>query len=155
MARVCNRHPFLLSDSICGRCGAEFCRECLVHPRGRRLPLCVACAVIAGGANPGTKGLSARRIRALERARDAEQQATAPRPLPAIENPVPAGFAFQEDELPEEPAARPLTTPPEPGRGRRRNRDRSNRDRPPTVSKDGRDEMMSWLDSVYSTESTE
>jgi hypothetical protein len=150
MARVCNHHPFLLSENICGRCGAEFCAECLVHPRGQKLPLCVTCAVAAGGANPGTKGLSRRKIRSIARTRAAEVSAAAPPPLPVIENPVPTGFAFGEAEE----ITRPAVPPPEATKrgGRRRNRDLA----PRAAAPEGpRDDMMSWLDSVYATEPTE
>lgn len=158
MARVCSHHPFLLSKNLCGRCGAEFCGECLVHPRGQKLPMCVTCAVAAGGANPGTKALSRRKIRSIARARATEVAAAAPPPLPVIENPVPSGFAFGEAEEIDR------STPAGASRrgGRRRNRDLASREAAPreAASRDAapegpRDDMMSWLDSVYATEPTE
>ena len=50
MARVCVRHPFELSDNFCSHCGLEFCRDCIVYPKGPKKPaLCVACALAASG----------------------------------------------------------------------------------------------------------
>ncbi len=156
MARVCAQHPFLRSENLCGRCGQEFCQECLVYPAGQPLPLCVPCAVIAAGARTGPKPLSKRRIKALARAREAELAAAAPAPLPDIANPVPEGFAFGETEAIAAPAV--VLDDDEPRRGRRRNRDRAV-ERAAAAARDAsigppeavRDEMMSWLDSVYAS----
>jgi hypothetical protein len=101
MARVCNRHPFLLSENLCGRCGQEFCRECLVFPRGQKLPLCVTCAVARSGVRTSRDGgLSKRAIRNRLKARQAELADATPAPLHEIENPIPAGWAMQDDDLP-------------------------------------------------------
>ena len=123
-----------------------------MYPAGRPLPLCVPCAVIAGGARTGPKALSKRRIKALARAREAELAATAPAPLPDIANPVPDGFAFAETET----VVAPPVQEDAPGRGRRRNRDRAV-ERAEHAARDAsigppeavRDELMSWLDAVY------
>ena len=153
MARVCIRHPFLSSENLCGRCGAEFCRECLVFPRGQKLPLCVTCAITASGVRSNASaGVSKREIRARSKAREEEIQALAPPALPEIANPVPAGWAFAEtDEL-------AGGTEPTGGRAGRR-RLRGAGELPATEQKaaertngETTSDMMSWLDSVYSTE---
>lgn len=156
MARVCIRHPFLLSENLCGRCGAEFCRECLVFPRGRNLPLCVTCAITASGVRSnGTSGVSKREIRARAKARYDEIQALAPPALPEIANPVPPGWVFAEtDELAREPE------PTGRRSGRRRSGGTAERHAAEqqaaantAVEKvNETSDMMSWLDSVYSTE---
>ena len=114
MARVCIRHPFLVSENLCGRCGSEFCRECLVFPRGQKLPLCVTCAVTASGARVrGAAGISKRiiRSRSKERARETAEREAA--------------------------AASPIETAPTAK---------------PTVTSNPENDMMSWLDTVYSTD---
>ena len=161
MARVCIRHPFLLSENLCGRCGAEFCRECLVFPRGQKLPLCVTCAITASGVRSNaTPGVSKREIRARAKARSEEIEALAPPALPEIANPVPPGWAFAEtDEL----ARKPEPT----GRRAGRRRSQGTAERPTTEKKAAEkptgemttgemtnetSDMMSWLDSVSTTE---
>jgi hypothetical protein len=142
MARVCIRHPFILSENLCGRCGAEFCRECLVFPRGQKLPLCVTCAVIASGVrSKPNPALSKRAIRARAKARESELHVDDPAPLPEIANPVPAGWAFDEaEELP----------------GARRDAERLPRATRRSAEQDGHagapNEMLTWLDSVYTIE---
>jgi hypothetical protein len=148
MARVCNRHSFILSENLCGRCGQEFCRECLVFPRGQKLPLCVDCAVAKSGVRTGRdSGLSKREIRTLVKARRAELAEQASPPLPEIANPVPAGWAREDDEGPD----------PAPGKGRRRYRDAERRAEPgraarraaPDTTREETADMMSFLDSMY------
>ena len=145
MARVCIRHPFILSENLCGRCGAEFCRECLVFPRGQKLPMCVTCAVSASGVRArSTPSLSKRQIRARQKARDRELHVDDPAPLPEIANPVPAGWAF--DEAAELPRAHEPKVE-RPGRSQRHGGET-----PPGSHAEETNEMLSWLDSVYSTE---
>lgn len=174
MARVCNRHPFILSENLCGRCGREFCRECLVSPRGQKLPLCVDCAVARSGVRTGKDaGLSKRDIRALVRARRAELAEQATPPLPEIENQVPAGWARNDDDEPldlakvatpgrrryrdaspkpaPERAAGPQVTPPEPAaEGSAGRRGRAARRAQPDTTREETADMMSFLDSMYS-----
>lgn len=153
MARVCTQHPFLRSENLCGRCGEEYCQECLVYPSGHALPLCVRCAVIAAGARVGPKPLSRRRVKARARAREADLAGERAAPLPEIANPVPEGFAFGEEST-IDPA--PARTGTGKRSGRRRNRDRAV-ERAADAARDAsigppatvRDEMMTWLDSVY------
>ncbi|MFV0317047.1 MAG: hypothetical protein ACK5O2_08810 [Microthrixaceae bacterium] len=39
-----------VSEKICGRCGHDFCSDCVVYPFGEsKAPLCVSCALEAGG----------------------------------------------------------------------------------------------------------
>ena len=46
----CVKHPMAVSEHVCGRCGHEFCPECVVFPHGlRKPPLCIACALEVGG----------------------------------------------------------------------------------------------------------
>lgn len=119
MARVCNRHPFILSENLCGRCGQEFCRECLVFPRGQKLPLCVDCAVTKSGVRAGKDvGLSKREIRTLAKARRTEMAEQSAPKLPEIANPVPAGWARDDD---------PPLDEPKVGLSRRRYRDAGRR----------------------------
>ena len=161
MARVCIRHPFLLSENLCGRCGAEFCRECLVFPRGQKLPMCVTCAIRASGVRSNaTPGVSKREIRARAKARYEEIEALAPPALPEIANPVPAGWAFAEtDEL----AGKAGPTGRRTGRRRPRGtaewpaaEKKAVANKPAVKTNDVKtnepSDMMSWLDSVYSTD---
>jgi hypothetical protein len=98
MARVCNRHPFLVSENLCGRCGLEFCSDCLVHPRGQKLPLCMTCAVAKAGVRSGPgRAVSRRELRVLRKQRQAELAEAASPPLPEITNPVPAGWAMTDE----------------------------------------------------------
>jgi hypothetical protein len=154
MALVCNRHPFLVSENLCGRCGLEFCRDCLVHPRGHKLPLCVTCAVAKAGVRTGRSGAASRReLRARRKQRQAELAEAATPPLPEIVNPVPAGWALAEDV--------PLAVSELPPRSRRPRRDAQRgsdpldriprRSAPVETPADGRDERA-WLRSLHSTD---
>lgn len=50
MAQTCREHPHELAEGICRSCGASYCADCLVYPFGAsRPPLCVPCAIAAGG----------------------------------------------------------------------------------------------------------
>jgi hypothetical protein len=50
----CDRHQFNEAVARCARCNASFCTECFVYPFGRkRPPLCVPCALVAGGVRRG------------------------------------------------------------------------------------------------------
>jgi hypothetical protein len=154
MARVCNRHPFLVSENLCGRCGLEFCRDCLVHPRGQKLPLCVTCAVAKAGVRAGRGGsLSWRDLRARRKQRQAELDAAVPPPLPEIANPVPAGWAFADDIPLEVSKLQPRTR--RGGRDARRAAepivDRPRRRAPSEAPAEGRGERA-WLDSLHATD---
>jgi len=46
----CDKHLFEAAEDQCGRCGYEFCGECLVYAFGlKKPPLCIPCAVVAAG----------------------------------------------------------------------------------------------------------
>ena len=46
----CDKHLFESAEDRCGRCGFEFCGECLVYSFGlKKPPLCIPCAVVAAG----------------------------------------------------------------------------------------------------------
>ena len=46
----CAQHQFDEASGTCSSCGAPFCAECLIYPFGdRKPPLCVPCALVAGG----------------------------------------------------------------------------------------------------------
>lgn len=101
MTRVCNRHPFIVSDDLCDRCGLDFCRECLVFPRNQKHALCVTCAIAKAGVRVGgEEPLSRREIRARRKARAEEMRVDSAPPLPTIANPVPSGWALADDDLP-------------------------------------------------------
>jgi hypothetical protein len=47
---ACGRHPFEVAAATCKRCRSAHCSECLVFPFGpQRPPLCISCALVAGG----------------------------------------------------------------------------------------------------------
>ena len=78
-----------VKDGVCGRCGHEFCPECVVFPFGlKKPPLCIACALEAGGVSrqhTGRPKLTERQVKD----RPAEQRARAALARPA-EPPAPA-----------------------------------------------------------------
>jgi len=46
----CDKHLFEAAEDQCGRCGYEFCGECLVYAFGlKKPPLCIPCAVVTAG----------------------------------------------------------------------------------------------------------
>jgi hypothetical protein len=122
-----------------------------VFPRGQKLPLCVTCAIGASGVRvSGTPTRSKREIRARSKAREREVQANEPAALPAIANPIPAGWAVGDHDEDAPPAAETTS--------KRRARKRRDRDDGPPGSPaeggtaKGSSDMMAWLDSVYSPE---
>ena len=82
----CVQHPMAVSDHVCGRCGHEFCRECVVFPFGlRKPPLCVACALEAGGVrhqHTGRPRLANRQVKQRLKERSDQPE---PAPVPAPE----------------------------------------------------------------------
>lgn len=100
MARVCNRHPFLVSENLCGRCGVDYCRDCLVFPRGQKLPLCTKCAIAASGVR-GSNGSAMPKRQLRSRVKERNRELTQPtvEPLPDIANPLPKGFAFDDEDM--------------------------------------------------------
>jgi hypothetical protein len=70
----CERHLFDQAVDLCGRCGCEFCTDCLVYSFGpKKPPFCLPCAVEAAGvrAGAGFRPTTGRRRerKAIERAR--------------------------------------------------------------------------------------
>jgi hypothetical protein len=50
----CERHLFDQAVDLCGRCGQEFCSDCLVYSFGaKKPPFCLPCAVEAAGVRQG------------------------------------------------------------------------------------------------------
>src|SRR5437868_12721528 len=46
----CDKHLFEAAEDMCGKCGYEFCGECLVYAFGaKKPPFCIPCAVAAAG----------------------------------------------------------------------------------------------------------
>lgn len=129
MARVCIRHPFELSQNFCSHCGQEFCRDCLVYPKGPKKPaLCVTCAIAVGGVRstaakhpPISKRELKRRMKErAEEDRLLARHAREPAPIEPITNPFTPGWAVGSEDHPaplEEPepvavASAPLPPPP-------------------------------------------
>lgn len=72
----CERHLFDQAVDLCGRCGFEFCADCLVYSFGtKKPPFCLPCAVEAAGvrqgAGFGTPALNRREQKELKRRRKA------------------------------------------------------------------------------------
>lgn len=50
----CERHLFDQAVDLCGRCGGEYCPDCLVYSFGpSKPPFCLPCAVEAAGVRQG------------------------------------------------------------------------------------------------------
>jgi hypothetical protein len=50
----CERHLFDRAIDLCGRCGLEYCPDCLVYSFGpAKPPFCLPCAVEAAGVRKG------------------------------------------------------------------------------------------------------
>ena len=69
----CEKHLFEAAEDRCGKCGLEYCPECLVYSFGpKRPPFCIPCAVSAAGIRTsagGGRGLPRREAKRLERER--------------------------------------------------------------------------------------
>ena len=122
MTRVCVRHPFERSENLCGHCGQEFCRDCLVFPHGpRKQPLCVQCGLAAGGVRSNARlqpAMPRRELKRLLKERQKEDQALekvqrTPFEVPNIANPFSPGWAMGDDAAPD-PFAPPASVPPRP-----------------------------------------
>jgi hypothetical protein len=120
MARVCVRHPFEHSETLCSHCGLEFCRDCLVTPGGsRKRALCVQCALAASGVRSTAANhpaLSKRELKKRLKEREDEEKALArlqrqAEPIPPIANPFTPGWAIV-DEAPEPAPSLPPPPPP-------------------------------------------
>jgi hypothetical protein len=72
----CGKHVFETSDDVCGKCGNEFCSECLVYSFGpKRPPFCITCAIAAAGirSSAAGPGLSRRQLKRIRKEREAAQ----------------------------------------------------------------------------------
>jgi hypothetical protein len=117
----CGKHVFEASDDICGKCGGEYCSECLVYSFGpKRPPFCIGCAIAAAGirSSAAGSGLSRREMKRLRKEREVAQAAgeaarvaeTTPSALPHFD-PL-AGLATSSPIISAEPAApQPMFTP--------------------------------------------
>jgi hypothetical protein len=124
MTRVCVRHPFERSENLCGHCGQEFCRDCLVFPHGpRKQPICVQCGLAAGGVRSNARlqpAMPRRELKRLLKERQKEDKALekvqrTPFEVPDIANPFSPGWAMGDDAAPDPFAARipgPPGSPP-------------------------------------------
>ena len=101
----CDKHLFEGAEDRCGKCGYEFCGECLVYSFGaKKPPFCIPCAVAAAGirSNAGIRPMAdARELKALrkERRSAARKQRREGTPDPVL------------DEL---PTFEPSVMPPSP-----------------------------------------
>jgi hypothetical protein len=121
MQSRCSKHLFEGAEDFCGKCGLEFCGECLVYAFGpKKPPLCIPCAVAAAGirASAGNrpsvakgemKRMQKERTSAFKRFRrdkkkDKSEALPDPWPTPSAPEPAP----------PMEPVALPDVEPLEP-----------------------------------------
>jgi hypothetical protein len=125
MARVCVRHPFELSDNFCSHCGLEYCRDCIVYPKGPKKPgLCHACALAASGVRSSAATqppISKRELKRRMKERREEDRVLAlhdrePEPISPITNPFSSGWAVGSDDATVDPLAErePVAVPPPP-----------------------------------------
>jgi hypothetical protein len=112
----CGKHVFEASDDVCGKCGNEFCSECLVYSFGpKRPPFCITCAIAAAGIRSSAAGpsLSRRQLKRLRKEREAAQAAEADLAAETVPNALPrfdplAGLALAPSAPAEEPAFTPF-----------------------------------------------
>ena len=85
----CDKHLFEGAEDRCGKCGYEFCGECLVYSFGaKKPPFCIPGAVAAAGirSNAGVRPMAdARELKALRKerrsaARKQRREQTVPEP---------------------------------------------------------------------------
>jgi hypothetical protein len=73
MEKRCEKHIFEESEDRCGKCGQEFCAECLVYAFGpKKPPMCIPCAVAAAGIRSTAANapvLGRREMKAMQRER--------------------------------------------------------------------------------------
>ena len=98
----CDKHLFEAAEDRCGRCGYEFCGECLVYSFGlKKPPLCIPCAVVAAGirSNAAPPEADARERKQLRKERRSAFRRTrrASTPMPELD-------AFPDDDLSDEVA---------------------------------------------------
>jgi hypothetical protein len=90
----CERHLFDQAADLCGRCGMEFCADCLVYSFGpKKPPFCLPCAVEAAGVRqgagfrpaPGRKAQKELLRRREQWLRERAQRLISASPLPAAD----------------------------------------------------------------------
>jgi len=89
----CAKHPHEIGVALCGRCGFAWCDACLVFAHGPdKAPLCMECAMFAGGVRSAATrpALSRREMKARVKQVQAAMAAKA--------DPVPASTAAVESE---------------------------------------------------------
>ena len=73
MEKRCEKHIFEEAEDRCGKCGQEFCAECLVYAFGpKKPPMCIPCAVAAAGIRSTAANapvLGRREMKAMQRER--------------------------------------------------------------------------------------
>lgn len=90
----CDKHLFEAAEDKCGRCGYEFCGECLVYSFGaKKPPFCIPCAVAAAGLRStagNAPAIDARELRALrkERRKQRRGRGTQPVAMPVAEEDI-------------------------------------------------------------------
>jgi hypothetical protein len=106
----CEKHLFEVAEDRCGKCGLEFCAECLVYSFGpKRPPFCIPCAVSAAGirTSAGRGPLPRRQAKRLER-----ERRSAFRQAERLAAAMPAPEPFEPMALPMlDPIAPPLGIP--------------------------------------------
>src|SRR4051812_7997091 len=82
----CDKHLFEGAEDRCGKCGYEFCGECLVYAFGaKKPPYCIPCAVAAAGvrSSAGVRPIAdARELKALRKERRRQRRAGTPAQAP-------------------------------------------------------------------------
>ena len=96
----CDKHLFEQAEDRCGRCGHEFCAECLVYAFGsKRPPFCIPCAVASSGVrNRAGNTMPRKELRRIEKerklafkaARKVEREQAAAAASPPVSPPVTA-----------------------------------------------------------------
>jgi hypothetical protein len=95
----CEKHSHEPGAAICGRCGGAWCGNCLVYAYGpKKPPLCLACAMYAGGVRSAATrpAMPRRELKARLKAAKAEAK-TSPAPRAEAPAPVPAASPEQGD----------------------------------------------------------
>ena len=82
----CEKHLFEGAEDRCGKCGYEFCGECLVYSFGpKKPPFCIPCAVAAAGIRAGAGNrplVGARELKQLRKERRVAQRRERRQPAP-------------------------------------------------------------------------
>jgi hypothetical protein len=72
-----------IAEHVCGRCGHDFCPECVVFPHGvQRPPMCITCALELGGVRRRGTDRPPKMSRRAVKKRLKEHQRTVRKPVP-------------------------------------------------------------------------